>query len=271
MLVDIKKIVIAAIDKEMEVEKKRHYDVKNAIIKLDVMSLVYGDTIHNRNDQPALLNADIVYQATFVNDSPEPQIYNLNASRRTASVTDVTFNKTITFGGEICVNIKDPVTNVGGEIGIKGLRTKQEGNKVSTKQETTWTVRSDIIVPPASWIKADLVITEKNYNGDFEVLATFDGEILAYVGKKSKINPLDKLKIFMTREVLLLKEGYEEYRFNVRDLFTSDWGFKNDDKGRPTFLSKGTCKCKYGIQQDVFLAVHKESAPKFDDEPFAKK
>lgn len=42
----------------------------------------------------------------------------------------------------------------------------------------------------------------------------------------------------------------------VRDVtrfLTKDKGFKQDEQGRPCFVTRGKCKCRFGIEQNVLL------------------
>lgn len=39
----------------------------------------------------------------------------------------------------------------------------------------------------------------------------------------------------------------------VKRLFTRDKGFEQDLEGRPVFVTRGKCKCRFGIEQNVLL------------------
>lgn len=40
---------------------------------------------------------------------------------------------------------------------------------------------------------------------------------------------------------------------DVKRFMTKEHGFKIDDDGRPHFITKGKCKCRFGIEQNVLL------------------
>ena len=40
---------------------------------------------------------------------------------------------------------------------------------------------------------------------------------------------------------------------DVKRFLTKEKGFKMDGQGRPCFVTKGKCKCRFGIEQNVLL------------------
>lgn len=45
------------------------------------------------------------------------------------------------------------------------------------EHELSWSVDNGIEVPPGYQTKAELVIREDNFNGDFQILTTFEGKV----------------------------------------------------------------------------------------------
>ena len=103
------------------------------------------------------------------------------------------------------------------------------------EQEMTWAVENPIKVPPLTETKAELLIKETGYSGEFEEEITFEGRVLVnYEHRKTK------------EHLITISE-------NVTKLFKKSLGFGVNEQGKPTFVVKGTCKAKYGLQQDVRL------------------
>lgn len=58
------------------------------------------------------------------------------------------------------------------------------------------------------------------------------------------------------RPLLSVEEGSEiPVQFSVEELLTPELGFTLVKK-KPTFLIKGECKCRYGVEQEVILTEY---------------
>ena len=52
------------------------------------------------------------------------------------------------------------------------------------------------------------------------------------------------------------KKQHEHIMTVVRDVkrfMTKEKGFKVDEEGRPCFVTRGKCRCRFGIEQNVLL------------------
>ena len=73
-------------------------------------------------------------------------------------------------------------------------------------------------------------------------------------------------KVLVTFEDKKTREHITTLTLQVNKLFNSAaQGFRPDNKGRPTFTVKGTCKSRFGIEQNVRL-TEREIARKEEEE-----
>lgn len=98
-----------------------------------------------------------------------------------------------------------------------------------------------MIVPPGYRTRADLAISEDEYDGRFRVETIFEGRILVQLVSK--------------------KDGTVVYRMNLSDLtriFKPEHGFHpvSNQPGSVCFITEGHCHCNFGIGQQ--LELHQE-------------
>ncbi|CAL1538951.1 unnamed protein product [Lymnaea stagnalis] len=143
--------------------------------------------------------------------------------------------KTFSVGGNIGVNASIPVAGTGVRAKFNFDRTTQKGNINTSEQELTWSINSDIVVPPKCTTTAELKIKEEDLSGDFEMDATFDGKVYVdYLHEK---------------EGDILHSDSEE----VSVVFKDVTGFFMDKGGSPLYTVKGSCKCRIGVEQMITL------------------
>ncbi|CAG5116401.1 unnamed protein product, partial [Candidula unifasciata] len=93
----------------------------------------------------------------------------------------------------------------------------------TSEQELAWSVDNEIEVPP------------DHFNGDFQIVTTFEGKVLVtYESKKNR-------------------DHIATINVSVDKLFKGNKDFVFNEFGRPTFIAKGVCKCRFGVEQNVKL------------------
>lgn len=76
---------------------------------------------------------------------------------------------------------------------------------------------------------------EDEFDGNFTIETKFDGEVV------------------VTYETKQQRDHIMTIPLDVTQFLTTDKGFKRDEQGRPCFISRGKCKCRFGIEQNVLL------------------
>ncbi|XP_059155256.1 uncharacterized protein LOC131940580 [Physella acuta] len=233
--IDLEELVKSYAEDFLDNDQKKHADLKNPVIDWNKMHVIYGETKYTRPEVPPQPTAHVLFCANFANNTPNNQTYTLRTERRTRSSSEICFMKTFTYGVNIQMKLTPPNPIIEANAGFMSEITKQKGYSATNEQELTWAVDSEISVPPGYKTKAELVFTEDDFNGDFEILTTFEGKILVtYESKKSR-------------------DHISTVTVHVAKVFNSKSGFTLDDTGRPTFLVRGVCKCRFGVEQNVNL------------------
>ena len=158
------------------------------------------------------------------------------AERKTMSTCSFEIFEGFVNEGEIELSVSVPIPGCALEAGA-GFRHEYVLETTKTKsvqEEMNWSVQSNIKIPEMSQCTAELLVQEKKYKGKFEIKTFFKGEVT--------------VKLFN-------KEGIEvSYMdLDINDVFTSNKGFKTDERGLRYIITKGQCKARFGIDQKIEL------------------
>ncbi|XP_059139858.1 uncharacterized protein LOC131927991 [Physella acuta] len=234
-VLDLNKICIDYFKPLVPPEKKKYIDFDSVEVNLDYMTVMYDETKYFKKDAPPTPTAHILYRANFVNKTPRPQTYVLMTERETSSSCELDILKTFSFGGEVGVGVEPPGAGSGLKVTFKAEKSKQKGTTITNEQELTWAIDTNVTVPPGHQTRAELIVKEEDYGGDFEVVCTFEGTA--------------SVTFFHIRD----KDAIHVEAKDVVSIFTPKHGFLLDGDGRPTFVIKGVCKCRVGVEQLIDL------------------
>ncbi|KAH9492257.1 hypothetical protein Btru_026102 [Bulinus truncatus] len=232
-LVDLEKIVKEKAVTALDSKRKKLADLKNPVIHWHEVKFHYGEVKYVNHGEPPKPTSRVLFSTTYVNDTPSIKTYDLKTERSTTSSCEMSLTKTYTFGSEVKLGLSPVSKPIDLEMGFKAELSEQKGLVRKAEQTLNWGVDSEIAVPPGTQTTAELFIYEDNYDGEFEMLTTFEGTVIVTYRNK-------KTREFITNVLL-----------NVQTLLCDDQRFSKDDSGRPTFLVKGICKCRMGINQFI--------------------
>ncbi|KAK3801853.1 hypothetical protein RRG08_048440 [Elysia crispata] len=233
-LIDLEEIVRDYAGGFLDSHQKKDADLKNPIIDWSRMFVTYGDATYAAPVAPPVPVSHVLFSAVFANNTPSPQTYALRTERQTKSSCTVSFSKTYSFGVAISLRLTPPNPVIEANSGFKSDFTNSKGQSQTFERQLVWSVDNSITVPPGFQTKAELVIKEDNYDGQFEVPCFFEGTILVTYENKRR-------------------EHVGTVREHVKKIFAKQRGFTTDDQGRPKFIVKGCCKCRFGVEQSVNL------------------
>ncbi|CAL1544325.1 unnamed protein product [Lymnaea stagnalis] len=236
--VDLTYLVRKYFEAQLDEGIRKRVDRKNPLIDWSAMSKTYGPTVYLKSKDTPKPKLNVLFSANFENTTQKPQVYTLRTDRRTKAITDITFNKSFSFDGQLHGSLRTPDEKY---QAFKVEYSRDSGNRVYDEQELKWGVDSEITVTPGHCVRAELVVKETEYSGEFEEVVTFDGDVsISYLHKKDN----------------LIVETFQD---KVAKIFITKHGFKADKAGRPTFTITGVCKRKVGVEQFVNLIERKES------------
>nr|VZI10916.1 unnamed protein product [Spirometra erinaceieuropaei] len=126
-----------------------------------------------------------------------------------------------------------------GKIGsLKSLALKLVVLNKKAKKEVGDYGTLSVVVPPGCRTKADLVITEDEYDGHFRVETIFEGSVSVLVKDKKDGSVLCPVIINDLTKVLTPQYGF----LPVKEV-----------RGAVSYINEGRCFCSYGVAQRVDL------------------
>ncbi|XP_059155251.1 uncharacterized protein LOC131940577 [Physella acuta] len=270
-IVDVAKIVAGHIAEVADSEAKRKYLTKKPQLDFQFLHVESGETNYTRRDMAPVETTNILYTSCYSNNTPNEQKYVLNSLRKTRSVFEVSFSRGLKLGNEFSIDINPPSTKGGLHAGFKKEEEEAQGNKVLNMQELKWVIDNVIMVPAHHWVKVEVIVKEENYNGEFEKLLTFDGDIVVHLLKKEKdiVERFQSLIYNAMRgtRVKRVSTGCEKLTFPVHTIMTPARGFVLDNNGKPTYMVKGHCECRFGVEQEVIITEYPGIKPDYRINP----
>ena len=112
--------------------------------------------------------------------------------------------------------------------------------------EMRWSVNSQVRVAPRTCTKAELVIDEEEFHGDFSVQVQFYGRITATISTRQSPNVY--LKFIDGDIVQIVRDSLETNR-RLTGLEIQ----QQDNLSIVQYVMRGKCAFRYGIQQHVVL------------------
>jgi predicted transcriptional regulator len=187
-----------------------------------------------------------LFRTQFKNHSKEEQSYTFKTERQTKSSVNVSVQKGFQVGGNLAVEFSlpgqqlvpgmDTVKMTGGLSGQLQL-TKTKGE--SFEETLTWTVDSQVKVPPHSATTASLIIQEENLSAEFSVESTFRvvaSAVSVYLKEKKTGRIVQKLEI---------------PRESFAGVFENMKAFKSEEAGTVKCVTMGVCHVVFGAEQVV--------------------
>jgi hypothetical protein len=191
--------------------------------------------------------SQILYRTHFTNNTDLDQEYSFRAERTTSSVCEVHVERAVTVGCEMNLSLKTPCDVFEANAGFKRevCVTKCQGEIV--EQTMTWGVDSLIRVPPMTRTSAELVVYEDTFDGNFSVRSDVSGKLLVSV-----MNLRDNNNFLKSIEGDIIEIIRRETENNGLKGFTFD-----STQGVITYVTRGRCSYRYGIEQHVQLSQQK--------------
>lgn len=184
------------------------------------------------------MKSNILFTSVFTNSTTEVQTNHLRTERRTASSCRISLTKAVTKEGSFSLQISPPCAMIQANGGFRReVQMAREREKVF-EEELIWSLDTEVVVPPGYRTKADLVITEDEFDGKFRVETIFEGVVTIRLRDK--------------------RDGSAIYTLVVNDLSKAlkpEHGFYPvpNQPGAVAFINEGYCHCHYGISQRVDL------------------
>ena len=217
------------------------------------------DADSNRNleqgDSPAVVRSsrpsdvqgsdvNILFNTEFTNDTGKEQVYTLRIDKTTRSTCTTEIEHGVTKGVDIGVALKMPGEVFEANAGFhrEVTLTKTEGQTI--EEELSWGAESTITVEQDKIAKAKLIVREKKQSGDFQVDTKAQGRVLI-----SYTNRTDNNSLLFTQsgKIDFIMKEYLESKRKINHTFD----FVEVKDGTVHIKTKGTCRFRYGIKQEI--------------------
>lgn len=188
------------------------------------------------------LKSHILFSSVFTNNTNEPQTNHLRTERRTNSMCRLSVQKAVTKEGGLSLQIGPPSVTLQATGGFRREVTMSREFERVIEEELVWSLDTEVIVPPGHCTRADLVITEDEYDGRFQVETQFGGKITIKLRDKKDGSLVTTVVINDLTRVLTPKYGFRPVE---------------QEPGMVSYINEGTCHCHFGIGQRVDLNEEK--------------
>ncbi|KAL5015701.1 hypothetical protein ScPMuIL_005290 [Solemya velum] len=239
-LVDLDELVIKWAD-SFPLDKNQRKEAEKTTptdINWDHLRVNHGPTEYFDQIQATKPKTHVLLTAHFTNETDQLQVYTLRTERRTNSVCSLNIEKGYTYGASVDIKLTPPNPIIEANAGFHGELSMTKGTEQTFEEELVWSVDNQISVPSLSATKAELVIKEDSYTSNFKTETRFKGLIHVTLYNKKDRTPITTLTV--TAEEALGKDK----RFRT-------------DKNGVYLISQGSCKCRFGVEQNVRLSQSK--------------
>lgn len=225
-----------------------HYKREDLIISINWKRVNFTqNNVHFYGSPPIRLpQSQILFRTNFNNKTNCEQAYQLKTERSTRSTFRFTFTQSLTKSQEsvIIFRLPEEIVEVGG--GVKREQSIGFGQDTEKDYEMRWSVNSQIRVAPRTCTKAELVIDEEEFHGDFSLPIQFYGRITATVSARQSPNVYLK---FMDGDIVQIIRDVLETNRRLTGLEIQ----QQENLSIVQFTMRGKCAFRYGIQQHVVL------------------
>ncbi|CAH8640362.1 unnamed protein product [Schistosoma rodhaini] len=188
------------------------------------------------------LKSHVLFSSIFTNKTSETQTNHLRTERRTSSSCRLSLQKVVTKGGSINLQIGPPSMSVQANGGFRRELTMSKNMEEVFEEELIWTLDTEIVVPPGYNTRAELIITEDEYYGKFQVETIFEGSISVKLRDKKDGSVVSVVIINDLSKLLTAKNGFHPIPNSTNAV---------------CFVNEGSCHCHYGVGQRVELQEEK--------------
>ncbi len=184
-----------------------------------------------------------LYQTAFTNKTDKDQTYNFNAQRSTRSECTVEIEESFTQGVEMSVTMSTPCEIMEANAGFSRELSLTNTEGQTLEEELSWGVQSEITVPGRHRAEAKLIITEEEYSGKFTLRTRVRGRVRVVFTNVKDNNAFVRAAEGDIDEIV---RWAKEKRLIQGD------GISIEKSPRSVLITtKGNCKFKYGLKQDV--------------------
>lgn len=189
-------------------------------------------------------NSKIVFTSTFENNTDSEQEHSFATERTTACTATTSISKGYTKGFHVELKLALPEEVASATAGF-GREVNVDSTDESTQETSiTWSVDSNIKVPPKHKTIAKMVVKEKEFNGTFKMSVSVSGRVIvSFANLKDNNNFIHSCEGDIS-EVLGKNTGKSGYKIEGK---------------KAIFAVEGKTAFRFGVEQRVKIDQEKLS------------
>uniref|UniRef100_A0A914ERM3 Uncharacterized protein n=1 Tax=Acrobeloides nanus TaxID=290746 RepID=A0A914ERM3_9BILA len=184
-----------------------------------------------------------IFKSVFTNSTSQQQAYSLKAERTSENTCGISREQGYMFGAEAELTLKTPC-----EIAELKTAFKHEMHFNSLQENikseiVTWSMDTNIVVPPGLQTEASVVIDEMNYHGSYTIQTVLMGTVTIIIKRRRD----GAIALPVTANIsAIMQEFYAKKDTRLHGVLTID-------KNQVILTSKGTCHFQMSVKQYVDL------------------
>ncbi|KAK2153950.1 hypothetical protein LSH36_281g10028 [Paralvinella palmiformis] len=186
----------------------------------------------------------VLFQTKFTNNTKDPQEYTMRTEKTTRSTCSTSVETGFTRGIDLGVTLKTPGEVLEASAGYHRELSLTNSEGETFEEELTWGVESVIKVKPEHVAEAQLVVKERKQSGDFIITTKISGTV--YVTFTNVRDNNSFLKATGGDVASIMEQYLETERRKGEPL-----EFVTIQDDTVTMVTKGSCRFRYGIRQEV--------------------
>ena len=198
-------------------------------------------TFRNRLQSQGSPKMQVIFEDVFRNDTDYPQKHRIRCERQTTSFAKFDLTQGIVYEHKHLLKVYDLPQSIGEASGCTTPMTMSQLGSDEFMEKLIWAVDDEITVAPRSVTRAEVIVSEKVQETAFQIKTKIRENVHCDVVDVQD----DSVFTSIDGDIYEILQQHKKENGNVRDL-----GLRN---GIVSFISKGTCKFRYGVSKMISL------------------
>ena len=236
-------------------------EYRNKKVKLNLSKVKFEDgpaIFKNKAKSQDSSKTQVIFEDVFRNGTDCPQKHRVRCERQTTSFAKFDLSRGIIYEDKHLLKVYDLPKNCEASGFTTPMTMSQLGGEEFIEM-LNWSVDDEITVPPNSTMHTDVIVCEQVQETDFQIKTKIRGNVHCDVVDVQN----DSFFRSVDGNIYEILYNHKEEEGNIEGL--------EFEKGSVSFISKGTCKFRYGVSNFINVRYdehHKQ--PQMDSVPDKK-
>jgi hypothetical protein len=189
-------------------------------------------------------SGSVLFETKFVNTTKKEMEYTMSTEKTTTTTCSTEIESSYTRGIEVGITLKSPCEFVEANVGYSREYSLTNVSGETFEHEMSWGVESVIKVEPESIVYAALTVDEREKKGGFTITSELQGMVYVTFTEIRNNNSLLKATGYPISDIVT--EWLTKQRSSGVDVT-----FARVEDGKVLITTRGVCKFRYGVKQEV--------------------